>query len=425
MVSLEEHPREISESDPVGDVMQWPATRGPSLEDEEEAAKFASEVTAAIQSKFSQLPTSEASIVLQAPAPRWSSIEDEEEFPDLMKNLTQLEGNEANEASSIQWPANRVPPLNEWPATRGPSLDEFTQAPQLSILDLLVKPTVASAEGPFQDSAILNPPGFSKICWNAFMGPPGFYNLEPLLAAPVVPEEGNTSSELSPPWTAMEDETINKVTAFQESETLSEEQRWLRGLARKHGIPVPQVEEMYGTFSQHDANNLMKAKSSLMHMEFFQKSESFASDASTAVSADEDQSLTTPQSGLSDDEADTRKDTSATLKISLTDTLGLWSVGSAAHETGTCKPCAFLWKDLKQPGCQNGRDCIFCHLCPPGEVKRRKKEKMLMRKASKNLNRCNGLFAMGCHASFEAQYQDSSFEPQYQQSQLAAGHVIW
>merc|ERR1712093_63366 len=156
----------------------------------------------------------------------------------------------------------------------------------------------------------------------------------------------------------------------------------------------------------------MKVKSSSMHKD------SFASDASTAVSTDEDQALTTPPSGLSDDEDETQKDTSATLKISLTDTLGLWSIGSAAHESGTCKPCAFLWKDLKKPGCQNGQECVFCHLCPPGEVKRRKKEKMFMRKVAKNLQYTEQ-FAMGFESQFESQ-----FEPQYQ-NQYPAGCGMW
>merc|ERR1711907_791227 len=123
-----------------------------------------------------------------------------------------------------------------------------------------------------------------------------------------------------------------------------------------------------------------------------------ASDASTTGSADEDQALTTPPSGLSDDEAEPAvQDTSATLKISLTDTLGLWSIGSAAHDIGTCKPCAFLWKDLNRPGCQNGTECVFCHLCPPGEVKRRKKQKMFMRKVAKNLQQ---RYAMGLEPQF-------------------------
>jgi hypothetical protein len=140
----------------------------------------------------------------------------------------------------------------------------------------------------------------------------------------------------------------------------------------------------------------MEAKSSFLH------ENSIASDASTTISADEDQALT-PPSGLSDDEVEAAKDTSATLKISLTDTLGLWSIGSAAHDSGTCKPCAFLWKDLKQPGCHHGRECQFCHLCLPGEVKRRKKEKMFMRKVQK----------------YSAQ-----FEPQYQ-NHGATGFEMW
>jgi len=164
--------------------------------------------------------------------------------------------------------------------------------------------------------------------------------------------------------------------------------------AEGNGVP-----EMFMQWTAMD--EFMQAKSSSMHKG------SFVSDASTTVSMDEEAALTTPPSGLSDDEGE--KDTSATLKISLTDTLGLWSIGSACHETGTCKPCAFLWKDLKQPGCQNGQDCVFCHLCPPGEVKKRKKQKTFMRKVSKNLH-------------YEPQYQNlqyidhftTGFEPQYQ-----------
>lgn len=47
------------------------------------------------------------------------------------------------------------------------------------------------------------------------------------------------------------------------------------------------------------------------------------------------------------------------------------TVGSAGHGTGACKPCAFL----HTRGCENGANCNFCHLCPPGEKKRRQKEK--------------------------------------------------
>jgi len=45
--------------------------------------------------------------------------------------------------------------------------------------------------------------------------------------------------------------------------------------------------------------------------------------------------------------------------------------GSVKHHLGNCKPCAFVFKT----GCNSGYDCEFCHLCDPGEKKRRKKER--------------------------------------------------
>jgi len=51
------------------------------------------------------------------------------------------------------------------------------------------------------------------------------------------------------------------------------------------------------------------------------------------------------------------------------------TAGSALHGTGTCKPCAWHWKP---GGCQAGPACSFCHLCPPGEIKLRKKIKVAL-----------------------------------------------
>mmetsp|Transcript_43219 Transcript_43219/g.87114 ORF Transcript_43219/g.87114 Transcript_43219/m.87114 type:complete len:389 (+) Transcript_43219:116-1282(+) len=48
------------------------------------------------------------------------------------------------------------------------------------------------------------------------------------------------------------------------------------------------------------------------------------------------------------------------------------SVGSADHRLGTCKPCAHTYS---AQGCKNGVQCPFCHLCPPGELKRQQKAK--------------------------------------------------
>jgi len=44
-----------------------------------------------------------------------------------------------------------------------------------------------------------------------------------------------------------------------------------------------------------------------------------------------------------------------------------------AHQRGQCRPCAYYF--FKADGCRNAADCKFCHICPQGEAKRRKKEK--------------------------------------------------
>lgn len=60
-----------------------------------------------------------------------------------------------------------------------------------------------------------------------------------------------------------------------------------------------------------------------------------------------------------------------TQPCALVDGLNLPTIGSARHNLGQCKPCAFAWTS----GCGNGYACVFCHLCEPGEKKRRQKEK--------------------------------------------------
>merc|ERR1719263_2387696 len=56
------------------------------------------------------------------------------------------------------------------------------------------------------------------------------------------------------------------------------------------------------------------------------------------------------------------------------------TIGSAGHRSGTCKPCAFL----HTKGCGSGVECKFCHLCTPGEKKRRQKFKHAVAKISAN-----------------------------------------
>jgi len=55
--------------------------------------------------------------------------------------------------------------------------------------------------------------------------------------------------------------------------------------------------------------------------------------------------------------------------------LPLPSQGSAAHGKGVCHPCAWYWKPV---GCLKAQDCRYCHLCPDGELKRRRKQKVAM-----------------------------------------------
>lgn len=49
------------------------------------------------------------------------------------------------------------------------------------------------------------------------------------------------------------------------------------------------------------------------------------------------------------------------------------SPGSVLHGTGNCNPCAWFWKPR---GCACAVQCDYCHLCPEGELKRRKKMKI-------------------------------------------------
>jgi len=50
-----------------------------------------------------------------------------------------------------------------------------------------------------------------------------------------------------------------------------------------------------------------------------------------------------------------------------------WPEHEAKHFAGECQPCAYYFKP---DSCKWGSSCNFCHLCPDGEVKLRKKEKI-------------------------------------------------
>eukprot|EP00746_Dinoflagellata_sp_MGD_P165921 gnl/MRDRNA2_/MRDRNA2_95478_c0_seq1.p1 gnl/MRDRNA2_/MRDRNA2_95478_c0~~gnl/MRDRNA2_/MRDRNA2_95478_c0_seq1.p1 ORF type:complete len:285 (-),score=46.65 gnl/MRDRNA2_/MRDRNA2_95478_c0_seq1:294-1148(-) len=50
-----------------------------------------------------------------------------------------------------------------------------------------------------------------------------------------------------------------------------------------------------------------------------------------------------------------------------------WPEHEAKHFSGECQPCAYYFKP---DSCKWGARCNFCHLCPDGEIKLRKKEKI-------------------------------------------------
>jgi len=60
------------------------------------------------------------------------------------------------------------------------------------------------------------------------------------------------------------------------------------------------------------------------------------------------------------------------------------TVGSACHHLGICKPCAHAFS---KRGCLNGVKCEFCHLCEPGELKRRQKEMRALKNAIRGIAR--------------------------------------
>merc|ERR1719379_745492 len=108
---------------------QWPATRGPSLDDEQEAAKFAFEMNSSLKNAFNM----QVSVAEKVPhPPRWCSIEDDDELSFM--NMAVKEQEEEVMAA----------PAFQWPATRGPSLDECVQPPMfLNLGSLTTQPFAA------------------------------------------------------------------------------------------------------------------------------------------------------------------------------------------------------------------------------------------------------------------------------------------
>jgi len=78
--------------------------------------------------------------------------------------------------------------------------------------------------------------------------------------------------------------------------------------------------------------------------------------------------------------------------------------GSIHHGLGRCKPCAFV----HTKGCGNGFECPFCHLCDPGEKKKRRKEKLEVRRTIREFRQeySRGVDARGYGRSRGQHYQE-------------------
>mmetsp|Transcript_119842 Transcript_119842/g.310943 ORF Transcript_119842/g.310943 Transcript_119842/m.310943 type:complete len:370 (-) Transcript_119842:35-1144(-) len=99
----------------------------------------------------------------------------------------------------------------------------------------------------------------------------------------------------------------------------------------------------------------------------------FGANYTAASACGTSEAADSPRNPEQDDVADLRH---ALRKLNI-EPSELPSIGSAEHHKGTCKPCAFIFKD----GCQAGIECRFCHLCEQGEKRRRKREHKAAKRA--------------------------------------------
>jgi len=54
-----------------------------------------------------------------------------------------------------------------------------------------------------------------------------------------------------------------------------------------------------------------------------------------------------------------------------------WSLGAGLHATDQCYPCAWF---MMASGCNNGKECTFCHMCSKGVIKGKRRETAKIKK---------------------------------------------
>jgi len=106
-----------------------------------------------------------------------------------------------------------------------------------------------------------------------------------------------------------------------------------------------------------------------------------ADDTRKVVETEEhDDEVTASEMGQ-DEDSDAQQSTTAEdsvpmspMSVPLPESFDLPSTGSALHLVGKCRPCAWFYKSQ---GCLNSRACAHCHICPEGELRQRRKAKVV------------------------------------------------
>merc|ERR1719443_1418513 len=71
-----------------------------------------------------------------------------------------------------------------------------------------------------------------------------------------------------------------------------------------------------------------------------------------------------------------------------------WPEHEEKHQRRECRPCAYYLK--KADSCRQGAQCGFCHLCPEGALKARKKERIrALKQQSQLAKQCASIMSEG------------------------------
>lgn len=132
--------------------------------------------------------------------------------------------------------------------------------------------------------------------------------------------------------------------------------------------PGKLLSRLFATNGNHSAKTAVEEP----HMERLPSVDSvFSSLADRSTTCDSDFEID-PKENSSALESDKVSETNS---VSIADCDADWQAKlEEVHRSGQCTPCNYFF--YKVDGCRHGSKCEFCHLCPKGEIKKRKKDKL-------------------------------------------------